>query len=156
MRKTPKILAAAAGLVLAGGAAAAAVTVPDAAGDGLSEAESHTGTELPASHDSHPGAGASESLEAADAPEAATHGAEVSAVAQDDFATGREHGEAVSAVARGDHGAPEATGAPVATPNDGGTDTGSEASDDANADGADHAAEQAAEGSANAGEHGKP
>src|SRR5688572_309440 len=111
MRKTSKIAAVAVGLVLAGGAAAAAVDAPEAANKGLTTAEEHTGTELPATKDSHPtkddhpggGAVVEESGEAvveAEATELAdTHGAEVSEVAQDDSTAGREHGQAVSEVA---------------------------------------------------------
>jgi hypothetical protein len=157
MRKTSKIAATAAGLVLAGGAAAAAVTVPDAADPGLTKAEEHTGTELPASKDNHPGGGAPESVTVdADTPDAADHGTEVSDTAQS-TESGPGKGATVAEVAsEGRAGGEALTGAPVATPNDGGIDTGSEASDGANATGAENAADQAGEGSGNAGDHGAP
>ena len=179
MNKMSKIAAAAAGIVLASGAAAAAVTAPPEQADkGLSTAEEHTGIELPATKDSHPtkddhpggGAAADHAPEAAEAAEAAegvgpvdNHGADVSAVAQDDSTTGRAHGEAVSEVARAGHGAPAGTGAPetspaaghaaVATPNPGGIGTANDASNGASEVGASHAAPQAAAGAANSAGH---
>jgi hypothetical protein len=133
IRKLPvRIAAAGAGLMLAGGVAvASAGSPPEAADEGLSTAEEHTGFLPPASQDSHPtaadhpGGGAEDATEL-EATEDETakldepteelgggpvdnHGAEVSAVAQSEFETGREHGEAVSEVARGDHG-PDAAG----------------------------------------------
>jgi len=127
IRKLPvRIAAATAGLVLAGGVAAAAGSPPDAADDGLSTAEEHSGVVVPVAD--------STSVESEDAVETEfdeaeleadekaddeateqlggpvdNHGAEVSAVAHTTFATGREHGEAVSEVARGDHGPDAAT-----------------------------------------------
>ena len=170
MRKANKIAVTAAGLVLAGGAAATAVTAPPQAADkGITIAEEHTGTELPATKVNHPTkadhpSGASETATETDAAEEGTgpvdnHGAEVSTVAQDDSTTGREHGQAVSEVASdgraGGSGA-EAADAPVATPNEGGVGTGTEASDGANEVGSDYAADQAAAGSGNAGDHRRP
>jgi hypothetical protein len=158
MRKVSKVGAAAAGLVLAGGAAAAAVTAPpEAADDELTRAQENAGVEVPAATEDHPTSDdhvgddrPDEALDAADHAEG-THGAEVSAVAQDDFTIGREHGEAVSEVARGDHG-PEATSSPVDAPNKGGTST----ADGASEVGAGEAADQAALGAGNAGDHGQP
>ena len=156
MRTTSKIAATAAGLVLAGGAAAAAVTVPDAADPGLTKAEEHTGTQLPASKDNHPGgAPASVTLEA-DTPDAADHGTEVADTARS-TESGPGKGATVAEVAsQGAAGVEAPTGAPVETPNDGGIDTASGASDGANATGAENAADQAGEGSGNAGDHGAP
>jgi hypothetical protein len=156
MRKTSKIAATAAGLVLAGGAAAAAVTVPDAADPGLTKAEEQTGTELPASKDNHPGgAPASVSVDA-DTPDAADHGTEVADTARS-TESGPGKGAAVAEVAsEGAAGGEALTAAPVETPNDGGIDIGGEASDGANATGAENAADQASEGSGNAGDHGAP
>jgi hypothetical protein len=153
--KTPlKIAAAAAGLLLAGGATAAAVTTPDAAEKGLTTATDHSGVTVPVGADGdHP---ESSSVETSDAAQG-THGAEVSAVANDHSTTGREHGEAVSTVARDGHGGGQVSNdAPVATPNTGGTGTADDASDGASDEGSDHAADQAAAGSENAGDHGRP
>jgi hypothetical protein len=162
-----KTAVAAAGLVVATGVAAAADALPGQADRGILTAEDHTGIELPATKDSHPtkgnhpgrGTGGNE-VEAVE-PEAGegvgpvdNHGAEVSAVAHEDLATGRDHGQAVSEVARAGHG--PGAGAPVETPNTGGTNTADEASDGANEVGAEHAAPQGGLGSGNAGEHGKP
>jgi hypothetical protein len=171
---------AALGVVALGatGAAAATGSLPDAAQDGLANAGSHVGITLPASHDNHPTkdnhpGGPPEGVPpttgaptpSTGAPES-NHGAEVSDVARNTDATGREKGEAVSTVARGDHGpsgdsedaeavGPETptTGAPVTTPNPGGIATGSGASGDANSTGTEHAAPQASAGSGNAGDH---
>lgn len=129
---TRKIALGALGLVLTGAAVAAAVGAPpDAADDGLTNAESHAGFPLPASadghptKDDHPGGGSEDEVdegapEADDADEAAdseggpvdNHGAFVSAVAQDDSVTGRAHGKAVSEVARSDAGKPDHAGQP--------------------------------------------
>ena len=49
-----KIAIAAGAATLAAGGVAGAVVMPDAAGDGLSNAEEKVGQELPASKDSHP------------------------------------------------------------------------------------------------------
>jgi hypothetical protein len=154
----------------AGTAAAAAGSLPSSAQDGLATAASHVGITLPASHDNHPTkdnhpGGAPETTTtpstAADATpptSVANHGSEVSDVARNTDATGRDKGAAVSAVARGDHGQPpdassNGGSAPVTTPNAGGIGTGSTASDGANSTGADHAAPQAGAGSDNAGDH---
>jgi hypothetical protein len=160
-------------------AAAAAGSLPDAAQNGLSKAASHVGITLPASNDnhptkdSHPGNGKPDTTSTdpttADAPTTPTsvtnHGSDVSDVARNTDATGRDKGAAVSAVAKGDHGQPPAaasnsdapetptTGAPVTTPNSGGIGTGSTASNDANSTGTDQAAPQASAGSGNAGDH---
>jgi hypothetical protein len=163
MRKVSKIAAAAAGIVLAGGAAAAAVTTPPEAADtGISTAEDHTGIELPATNDDHPSR--DDHPDGTDEADAATtegvgpvdnHGADVSAVAQDDSTVGRDHGEAVSATASDGHGAPStaASQAPVVTPNGGGTGTASDASGGASDVAASHTGPQAAAGSANADSH---
>lgn len=118
MDLTKKIAAAAGALTLGVAGVAAAATTPDAADAGLTKASDNVGIELPASHDSHPGAEAGEGPELTDdtttgdtTPEVEAggpednHGAVVSAVAQSEFETGREHGEAVSAAARDNHGA---------------------------------------------------
>jgi hypothetical protein len=160
----------------AGTAAAAAGSLPAGAQDGLATAASHVGITLPASHDTHPTkdshpGGAPETTTTPSTAAATTptsvenHGSDVSKVARNTDAAGRDKGAAVSAVAKGDHGqpadassnhdAPETptTGAPVTTPNPGGIGTGSTASDDANSTGADHAAPHASAGSGNAGDH---
>ena len=169
VRKTLSVkVAALAGTVLfaAAGAAAAAGELPDAAQDGLSNASSHVGIELPASKDSHPtkddhpSGGAQHETGAPEAegngPED-NHGAEVSAVARTD-ATGRDKGAAVSEVARNGHGqgGQNPDHPAVDTPNEGGTDTADEASNGASEDGTSNAAPQAAEGSGNAEGHGRP
>jgi hypothetical protein len=158
MRKVSKIGAAAAGLVLVGGATAAAVAAPPEAADGgLTRAQEEAGFEVPAANEDHPtseehpSGGQPESLDAAD-PADGTHGAEVSVVAHDDSATGREHGEAVSDIAQGDHGT-DATNTPVDSPNAGGTSTADAASGGASEVGMDRTAENASLGSANAGDH---
>lgn len=165
MHRISRIAVAAAGLVLAGGATAAAVSAPPEAADkGLSTAEEHSGVDVPAANtdhptpEDHPGAGADEVEANEGVGPVDNHGAEVSAAAQDRSTIGREHGEAVSAVARGDHGpaTPAEAGAPVASPNDGGTDTADDASGGASEVGKDAAAAQASLGSDNAGEHGRP
>ena len=152
---------AVAGLLALGAtsAAAAAGTLPDGAQNGLSKAAGHVGITLPASHDNHPTKGShpggapettTTSNTAADATSptsVANDGSDVSDVARNTDATGRDKGAAVSAVAKGDHGQPAdaesnngtvpTTGAPVTTPNPGGIGTGSTASNDANSTGAD-------------------
>lgn len=102
MNLTTKIAVAAGALTLTAGGIAAAVTTPEAAEPGLTTAEEHVGVDLPVG----PEAGETPEDEEteAGAPEG-THGAEVSAVAQSEFETGREHGEAVSTVAQDNHGA---------------------------------------------------
>ena len=184
MFRNARAKALAAGVLAALGAstaAAAAGALPSAAQDGLANAADHVGITLPASHDNHPtkddhpggppesvppstGAPATPST---GAPES-THGSEVSDVARNTDATGRDKGEAVSTVARGDHGPPAdesadaddsaapatpTTGGPVPTPNDGGIGTGSTASDGANSVGVEQAPPQASAGSSNAGDH---
>lgn len=125
IRKLPvKVAAAAAGVMLAGGVAAAS-SPPEAADKGLATGEEHAGFEVPSSKEAHPtkddhptGAAddiASEEDEAVgEADEASeeegggpvdNHGAEVSDVAHNTTATGRDKGAAVSEVARDGHGA---------------------------------------------------
>jgi hypothetical protein len=139
IRKVPKLVVVIVGLVLAAGVvgAAAAGSPPEAADDGLTTAEERTGFDVPTTKEDHPtkddhpgGDAARVEAEAEGVGPVDNHGAEVSAVAQDDSTTGREHGEAVSAVARGEHGGD-------AAPNE-------------------NAATQASLGAENAGEHGKP
>jgi hypothetical protein len=111
-------------------------------------AASYVGIALPASHDNHPTkdsrlGGAPETTTtpsaAADATtrtSVANHGSDVSNVARNTDATGRDKGAAVSAVTKGDHGQPPdagsnsgsvpTTGAPVTTPNAGGIGTGAD------------------------------
>ena len=131
-----KVVATALALVAAGAAAAGAVGSPPPAADkGLTNAEEHTGFEVPVAHeDDVPDdevVGEDEADEVDRAVEADevdevddqvtdsdevdevdepkdNHGAYVSAVAKDDTLTGREHGEAVSEVARSDAGKPHA------------------------------------------------
>ena len=116
MNLTQKIAIAAGALTLTATGIAAAGS-PEAADTGLTTAEEQVGVELPATKDA-PAAPEADDTEASDATaetEAVeadagvgpvdNHGAEVSAVAHTEFATGREHGEAVSAVARDNHGA---------------------------------------------------
>jgi hypothetical protein len=138
IRKVPKLVVVIVGLVLAAGVvgAAAAGSPPEAADGGLTTAEERTGFDVPTTKedhptkDDHPGGDAAKVEAAEGVGPVDNHGAEVSAVAQDDSTTGREHGEAVSAVARGEHGGD-------AAPNE-------------------NAAAQASLGAENAGEHGKP
>jgi hypothetical protein len=145
--------------LFATGAAAATGSLPDAAQDGLSKASSHVGIDLPASKDNHPTkadhpGGAASEIESAKVDEGTgpvdNHGAEVSDVARNTDATGREHGQAVSEAARQDHGPA------VNTPNGGGTDTADDASNGASEHGTDKAAPQAANGSDNSEGHGRP
>lgn len=120
MHLTKKIITAAGAITLTATGIAAAASPPEAADEGLTTAEEQVGVELPATKDSHPGAQDAHDAEATETEtetevEAETeevgqgpvdnHGAAVSAVAQTEFATGREHGEAVSAAARDNHGA---------------------------------------------------
>ncbi len=119
MHLSKKIITAAGAITLTATGIAAAASPPEAADKGLDTAEEQVGVELPATKDAHPGAqdpqGEAAETEAVEAPETEAegeglgpvdnHGAEVSAVAQTEFPTGREHGEAVSAAARDNHGA---------------------------------------------------
>ena len=153
-----KIAAGAAGLLLAGAAVAAAVDAPEAANDGLTTAGEHSGFAVPVGQGGDHPTG-DQSVDADDAAEG-THGADVSAVAQDDSTQGADHGAAVAAVAsdgRAGGQAPEAAGeAVVETPNTGGTSTADEASDGASETGTGEAADQADLGAGNAGDHGQP
>jgi hypothetical protein len=158
MRKTMKIAAGAAGLLLAGGAVAAAVETPDAANSGLTTAGGKSGFTVPVGQDGdHP---TGDQGIAAEGAAEGTHGADVVVVAQDDSTEGRAHGTAVAGVAsegRAGGEAPEAAGeAVVETPNSGGTSTADEASDGASEAGTGHAADQAGLGAGNAGDHGQP
>jgi hypothetical protein len=157
MRRTPKIAAVAAGLVLVGAAAAAALDAPPPAADvGLDVAEDETGKDLPVRaegqaedtdvEDTEVEDGDPDALvpETADTPDAAEHGMTVSALAQA-TESGPGKGEIVSEVASDGRAGGEA--AP-----DGGIDSAAEASD-TSATGQDNAADQADAGSANAGEH---
>lgn len=127
IRKTPKIVAIAASVVLAGGAAAAAVgSPPEAADKGLETAETNSGQDVPMAPEAVPTPqdDATDDVEEVEAEELETeevegtgpvdnHGAAVSVVAQDDSTVGREHGEAVSTVAKSDAGKPEQAGGPA-------------------------------------------
>ena len=143
MQLTQKIAVAAGALTLAAtGIAAASDAPPEAADQGLTTASEQVGVELPANDDHAVAEDTDATDDAADAADEAddaaddaaeadegigpvdNHGAEVSAVAQTEFATGREHGEAVSEVARQDHG-PEA--ASTAGESDDEGDAGTEA-----------------------------
>lgn len=125
MNLSQKIAVAAGALTLGATGIAAAAATPDAADAGLTKASDQVGVELPASQGSHPGADEhaddaadqSTEVESTEDDEADdvegqqegtgpvdNHGAEVSAVAQSDDATGRDHGIAVSEVARQGHG----------------------------------------------------
>jgi hypothetical protein len=170
-----KIAAAAGALTLTATGIAAAASSPDAADTGLTRAEEHVDVDLPVAgataRADHADDGANddaEDLADDDATEDATddarddtsadgsgptdtHGAEVSAVAQTEFATGREHGEAVSTVARGDHG-PDAGGTEDDAAVD--DDTDDEADVDADTD-ADADTEDDAAAAAAAGGHGR-
>ena len=134
IRTTPlKIAAATGALVLGGAVAAAAVTTPDAADDGLTNASERTGFELPASQENHPtgedhpGGGPEEaddieSLEEeelepeeqlhgeGERPE--NHGFVVSELATNSELTGRERGQAIADVAQSDAGKPDQAGGP--------------------------------------------
>ena len=143
MNLTQKIAIAAGALTLTATGIAAAGSPPEAADTGLSTAEEQVGVELPATKDAHPGA--------PDADDAATtedseieaedsgvgpvdnHGAEVSAVAHTEFATGREHGEAVSTFARDNHGAEQQSATEQTTLDDDADDAGDDANDAADA-----------------------
>lgn len=121
MNLKQKIAIAAGAATLTATGIAAAGSPPEAAEDGLTTAEEQVGVELPATKDAHPGGQSSDAdatvveapeVEAPEVEAAAegtgpvdNHGAEVSAVAQTDFPTGREHGEAVSEAARDNPGA---------------------------------------------------
>ncbi len=149
MRRTPKIAAIAAGLVLAGAAAAAAVDAPPPAADvGLDVAEEKTGEELPVRSEGSPeSTGGPETV---DTPTAAEHGATVAATAHA-TESGPGKGQIVAGVAS--DGRAGGAAAPVDAPSGGGIDTARDASDGASAAGAAHASEHAAAGSGNAGAH---
>lgn len=132
MNLAQKIAAAVGALTLTATGIAAAGSPPEAADKGLSRAEENVDFDLPVAGANAQGDDevveddadeVEDDLETTDDTDAddeltdddATgdvsedggpvdnHGAEVSAVAQTEFPTGREHGEAVSAVARGEH-----------------------------------------------------
>lgn len=151
---TAKVAAAAAVLTLsATGAAAATGNLPDAAQNGLANAASHVGINLPNSDHGK--------------------GSEISTKAKNEETTGIEKGADVSKTASGgkshagdnhptssdhpsadDHPAGAASETPpVATPNSGGTATASAASGGASETGTANAPPQAAAGSANATDH---
>jgi hypothetical protein len=98
------------GLVLAAGTVAAFTALPDAAGPGLQKAAEAAGKTVPvraAPDAAPPVAPAAEPAEApaADLPDAASHGADVSAVATaEDTTPDTNHGADVSIVARDNHG----------------------------------------------------
>ena len=110
MSLTQKIAIAAGALTLgvAGVAAASTTpsTTPDVADTGLTKA-SEVVVEQSADHGDATSAdeGTDESSDDVDVESADNHGADVSAVAQTEFDSGREHGEAVSEVAKDNHGA---------------------------------------------------
>lgn len=152
MNVPAKIAAGAAALTLTGlGIAGATGSPPSNADNGLSTAESHVGTDLPATPESHPtpdahggGSGASP-----DAPPTDTLGAVVSAFATTTDLEGADKGAAISELARQGHG-PDDTSDSHAT----GLDTAAEASDGASTEGSSHASPHAAAGAENADGHG--
>src|SRR5918994_4602699 len=98
------------GLILAAGTVAAFSPLPDAAGPGLQRATEASGKTVPvrAAPDAAPPLGTtvvSADAPQADLPDAASHGADVSAAAQaEDTTPDTNHGADVSAVARDNHG----------------------------------------------------
>ena len=123
---TAKVAAAAVLVLGVGSAAAATGSLPDAAQDGLSKAASHVGIELPTSAgdqadthattsddetttttteaDTNEVKAADDTAAAEQGPTADNHGADVSDVARNTTAEGRDKGEAVSTAARDNHG----------------------------------------------------
>lgn len=157
-------------------AAAATGNLPDAAQAGLANAASHAGISLPNPHSGHSNKSGRGDETRIDAPRDKTpagdnaqngHGKDVSKIARNTDATGRDKGQEISTVARDGHdttppaassdGGPEDTLAPVSTPNPGGTGTADNVSNDgASTNGTAHAPDAASNGSLNAGEHPTP
>jgi hypothetical protein len=119
MQRLRTIPLAVAVLALSGGAALAFSTLPDASAPGLAKATEASGAAVPrrpANEDVTPATVEQTNDETSDAPDAnapdaASHGAPVSAVAKADDATpDTNHGADVSAVARDNHGQAIAAG----------------------------------------------
>jgi hypothetical protein len=118
MQKLRTIPLAVAVLALSGGATLAFSTLPDASAPGLAKATEASGAAVPRRPaDEHVTPATVEATDEtseapdADAPDAASHGAAVSAVATADDATpDTNHGADVSAVARDNHGQTVAAG----------------------------------------------
>jgi len=111
MQRLKSIPLAVGALVLAAGTVAAFPTLPEAAGPGLQKASDASGKTVPvraAPADVPPVAPVADPAEAPDVdalPDAASHGAAVSAAAQaEDTTPDTNHGADVSVVARDNHG----------------------------------------------------
>lgn len=151
---TAKVAAAAVLALTATGAAAATGSLPEAAQDGIANAASHVGINLPDSA-SDRAREATEDL----GPSGDNHGTDVSGVATETDATGADKGAEISTTARDGHGqsggssadhGTEHGSARVETPNPGGMGTASDASGGANSTGESNADDAAVAGSVNA------